>query len=309
MTALWADYSSGRPGGAALKAAGITGVIRYVGVGSAGKRINAAEYHDLVANGVQVLLVVELGINDVAGGYPAGVANATAALNDARGMGIPDSVGIAAACDEHLASSQIPTALAYVQGFRDVLGSTRTGAYGFAEFVDAVHAVGTAGWWWKCGTAPTLSESQWVTFWQRNSGQTTETINKVVVDLNAQYNNSNVTLKGLLDMELTDTINAFITPPPANPIHVGDVLAEVHCSLVLAANAPGGDTIPNRFSALDEAVARLVAPSVTLGADQLTALEAVFSTAVAGLKLSISTSDTSAIAQAVAALLGSKLSA
>jgi hypothetical protein len=55
--AKWADFSSGRPGSAALKAAGISGVIRYVGIGSASKRITAAEYADYSANGIQVLLV------------------------------------------------------------------------------------------------------------------------------------------------------------------------------------------------------------------------------------------------------------
>lgn len=290
MTNTWADYSSGRPGGAALKAAGITGVIRYVGVGSAGKRINSAEYADLIANGVEVLLVVELGIHDAEGGYSIGVRNATDALNDARGMGVPDSVGIAAACDEHLTAGQITTALAYVQGFRDVLGATRTGAYGFAEFVDAVHAAGMAGWWWKCGTAPTLSESQWVTFWQRNTGQTTQTINKVVVDLNNQISSIG--------------IGDDLTPEEHN------WLQAVFGSLYVTASTPYGNTLFDSARLQGEQLAALAAapaPSVTLSADQLTTLEAAVSTAVAGLNLSVSASDVSAIAQAVSALLGAKL--
>jgi hypothetical protein len=183
--AKWADYI-GYPGGAALAGAGFAGVARYVGLGSTSKRITAAEYQDLVAHGIQVLLVCELNTHDAEGGYAAGVSNATAALADARAKGIPDSVGIAAACDEHLTSAQIAAAVDYVRGFRDVLGQARTGAYGFAEFVDAVHAAGYVSWLWKCGAAPTTAESSWITFWQRNAGTTTQTVNRVVVDIDDQ---------------------------------------------------------------------------------------------------------------------------
>lgn len=179
----WADYSGGYPGGAALKAAGFTGVIRYVGIGRSTKRITGAEYRDLVAHGLEVLLVCELDTHDAEGGYNAGVSNARAALADARNLGIPDSVGIAAAADEHLNSAQVAVAVQYVRGFHDVLGEARTGAYGFAELVDAVHPTGYAGWTWKCGTGPTGAEGSWLTFWQRNVAPTTETVNGVIVDI------------------------------------------------------------------------------------------------------------------------------
>lgn len=314
MTAVWADFSSGRPGAVALKNMGITGVIRYVGVGSASKRITASEYADYTANGVQVLLVVELGVHDAEGGYAAGVNNATGALRDARSLGIPDSVGIAAASDEHLAASQITTSLAYVQGFRDVLGAARTGAYGFAEFVDAVHSAGLAGWWWKAGNAPTLAESSWVTFWQRNNGLTTETINKVVVDLDNEVN-APITA-GDEDMAVTDSLAPYggVRASDGAPVTVGDALATAYVALSNASHDPEGKTLFDRFSAIDAALATLTAaanvpaPAVTLSAEQLSALEATVTTAVQGLNLPVSATDVSAIAQAVAALLGSKLS-
>jgi hypothetical protein len=316
MTNTWADFSGGRPGAAALKAAGFTGVIRYIGLGSAGKLITAAEYADYAVSGVQVLLVVELNTTDAQGGYAAGVANATIALNDARGMGLPDSVGIAAACDEHLTAGQITTCLAYVQGFRDVLGYSRTGAYGFAEFVDAVHSAGLAGWWWKCGNAPTLQESQWVTFWQRNNGLTTEVINKVQVDINDQDNSIS---SGVVDMTpeehgwLEDAMrriqqmhaNEYLPFDAAldniPPWQAGGNLSFLQTQ-VDAALAP----LAAKVSALQAAVA--VAPSVTLTEVQLAALETAVTTAVAGLNPPVSATDVSTIAKAVAALLGSKLS-
>jgi hypothetical protein len=207
--ATWADYSGGYPGGAALRAAGIAGVIRYVGLGSSSKRITRAEYLDLVANGIEVRLVAELGTHDAEGGYAAGVANARAALADARALGIPDTVGIAAACDEHLTSAQVPTAVQYAHGFADVLGTDRAGAYGFAEFVDAVHAADIVGWWWKCGSAPTAAEAAWITFWQRNAGQTTQTINRVLVDIDDEENTIGGFLVGLNDAEQAELLTSI----------------------------------------------------------------------------------------------------
>lgn len=315
MTAVWADFSSGRPGSAALRAAGITGVIRYVGVGSASKRITAAEYADYAANGIEVRLVVELGVHDAESGYTAGVTNANLALSDARSLGIPDTVGIAAAADEHLAANKITTALAYVQGFRDVLGGARTGAYGFAEFIDAVHTADLAGWWWKSGNAPTLSESSWVTFWQRNNGTTTETINKVVVDLNDQTNS------------LTEPDDMT----PDEHAWLEDVMRRVqqwtlNGGVALPVDASGNPVASDwregaNMTAMDGHLSNAVAPVLTqltalsdkpaspLSADQLAALEAAVVTAVAGLNLSVSTADQTAIAKAVAAELGAKLSA
>src|SRR5690348_15649807 len=108
----WADYSGGRPSGAALKAAGFGGVIRYIGLGSEGKQLTAAEYRDLVASGVQVLLVAEANTSDAWGtetddDFSRGAANARIALADARAQGVPDWVGIACAADAHAAAYQI----------------------------------------------------------------------------------------------------------------------------------------------------------------------------------------------------------
>lgn len=186
----WADYSGGRPSGTALRDAGFGGVIRYVGLGGGsslpGKRITAAEYQDLVRNGIQVLLVCEGGTTDAWGGYNAGVANAQAALNDARALGIPDSVGIAAAADAHAANqAQINAAVDYARGFQDVLGKARTGFYGFQETVTAVRNAGIGSWYWRCGSQPTAAEKTWTHLWQRNDGTTT--VSGVVVDINEQY--------------------------------------------------------------------------------------------------------------------------
>ncbi|HEY2101427.1 MAG TPA: DUF1906 domain-containing protein [Pseudonocardia sp.] len=185
---IWADYSAGRPGGAALRSVGFTGVIRYVGTPGHTKNITAAEYADLVAHGLQVLLVYELGTTDWAGGYNAGVSNAQAAAIDAHNCGIPTSVSIAASVDMHLNASQVPTALNYLRGFQAALGRARTGAYGFSEFTQAAHDAGLGSWWWLCGTAPSNAQRQWVTFWQRNAGITEQVVSGIACDINDQIN-------------------------------------------------------------------------------------------------------------------------
>ena len=181
---IWADYSGRPPGGAALRAAGFTGVLRYCGRPGLVKNITAAEYQDLINHGLGVLLVYEHFTADVTGGHPAGVANAQAALADARACGIPDTVGIAAASDEHLTAAQVREGLDYLTGFASVLGLARTGAYGFGEYIDAVKAAGKASWFWQAGHAPAANSG--VHFWQRNAGQTTITLNGTTCDIDDQ---------------------------------------------------------------------------------------------------------------------------
>jgi hypothetical protein len=230
-------------------------------------------------------------------------------LSDARALGIPDSVGIAAAADEHLTDLQVASGVAYAQGFRDVLGVDRTGAYGFAEFIDGVHNAGMASWWWKCGAAPTAAESTWATLWQRNSGQTTQTVNKVVVDVDDQLNSigDDVALTADdIDAVATATLNKLMQAPitrqtnPGNPTRTG--------------NTDLGAIIGYFDTSFDGVIVAATKPAtVTLSDAQVSSLSdtvtAAVSKAVAGLSLSVSPSDQEAIATAVAAELGAKLTA
>lgn len=181
---IWADYSAGRPGGAALRAAGFSGVIRYVGTPGRTKNITAGEYQDLVGHNLSVLLVHENGTGDVLRGYAGGVADARAALANARACSIPDSVGIATASDRHLTAAQVRTGVQYQAGFASVLGVARTGAYGFSEYVSAVRAAGTASWLWQCGHRPAANAG--VHLWQRNTGVSQTAVNRIACDINDQ---------------------------------------------------------------------------------------------------------------------------
>lgn len=186
--AWYADYSAGRPTPAALKAADFSGVLRYIGLGSEGKQINAGEYVAMKRAGMQVLLVAERGLQDAWGGYALGVQNAREALADARFNGIPDSVPIAAAADAHAVSQQqISRAVDYARAFSDVLGKQRAGFYGFVEVLNAVHAAGVVSWYWRCGSEPSAAEKKWVHFWQRNKAPTLITVQGVPCDINEVY--------------------------------------------------------------------------------------------------------------------------
>lgn len=221
----WADYSGGRPSGAALAAAGFSGAIRYVGIGSSGKRLAAGEYANLTSAGIQVLLVAESGTAD-AWGTPTdddrarGRANATAALSDARALGVPDSVGIAAAADAHaLNQIQINDAVAYARGFEDVLGHARTGFYGFSEVLNQVRNAGVASWYWLCGSAPSAATQGWLNFWQRNSAPTTRVVSGVPCDINDQYNPVGVPAPSATSTTTTEDDDMAESLPAGTNVH------------------------------------------------------------------------------------------
>jgi hypothetical protein len=194
MIGLWADYI-GYPGGAALRAAGMTGVVRYVGIGGAGKRLTAAEYADLTAAGLRVLGVVESTTTEADNGYGAGVSDAKAALADIDVL--TDGRGLDFVFATNDKPTYIPADVDYVRGFADVLGVSRTGAYGFADFLTAVHDAGLAAVYWQAGEPPsTTGTGAFAHFWQRQgtpgdatdgaATPTQQTVNGVSVDLDNQ---------------------------------------------------------------------------------------------------------------------------
>jgi hypothetical protein len=224
---LWGDYSGGRPSGDALLRGGFSGVIRYAGMGNAGKRITAAEYKDLVATfgAENVHFVVELGTGDTWGSVTdddraRGQAYARAGLADLRAAGVPDWVGVAGASDAHATSPwQITDTVEFQQGFIDVLGLARTGHYGFQETQVRVHDAGAATWFWRCGSEPSIEDKKWVNVWQRNPGNrigpTSVTVSGVAVDVNQVYR----PISGDIAMALELTTGVpLVTSLPDHPV-------------------------------------------------------------------------------------------
>lgn len=185
---LWADFRGQPPGADALRHAGITGVIRYIGLGSAAKRITAAEYAGYVRGHIRVALVAELGTADAwqaADDRGYGVEVARDAVADARRKNIPDTVPIACAADAHATAGQVRDAVRYAQGFASVIGHARAGGYGFREVITALHDANAVGWLWLCGSRPPAAWRSWLTFWQRNTG--TVHIGGTDCDINERY--------------------------------------------------------------------------------------------------------------------------
>lgn len=189
--ARWLDFSGRPPGAATIRANGYVGVLRYIGLGGSWKHITAAEYQDYVAHGLAVRLVSQSGTDDAWGSaddYAAGRNAAAVAVDHARRLGIPDSIGIACAADAHAGSAQqIQDSVRYAAGFASYLGRARAGFYGFSETSQAVHAAGVVGWHWRCGSAPSSADAQWVNFWQRNRAPTTVVLNGTTCDINETY--------------------------------------------------------------------------------------------------------------------------
>ena len=156
-----ADYSAGELSPAELDrftTYDLRFLFRYIGWPDNPKCIShyPGAYRALADSGRMVLLVVEEGKTDPAGGRDAGVTMAQRARDNAASVGYPDSLPIFFCSDGWLSLDGIPvdTAMAYLDGAASVLGKNRVGAYGFRDFIQAAKAGGHAEWLWLCGSAP-----------------------------------------------------------------------------------------------------------------------------------------------------------
>jgi hypothetical protein len=219
--AEWGDWSGPSPSVEALRAAGITGALRYIGDGSEGKQIHRAEANSYAQKSFPYKLVTELRTTDAweAGDdYASGVARAQRAVADAKAEGIPDSVGIAWAADAHATPDQVRQALDYGRGFQSVTGN-RTGVYGFIEILRAARAAGLGTWFWLAGSKPSLADQQWINFWQRND--MTRTVSGTVIDINVTYANL-----GDFDMQWNDVVTVTTADGKYSETHtVGELFS------------------------------------------------------------------------------------
>src|SRR5216110_711026 len=171
MVNVWIDFSGKPPRGETLAAAGVQGVLGYIGLGREDKQIHRPVHDDYISNGLRVGLVAELGISDAwasADDYTTGILRAQISLDDAT-RDAPEAEFICCAADAHASSQgQITDAVAYAEGFSSVLGFDFSGFYGFSETSRAVHNSGCCRVHWRAGSEPTGADRDWVNFWQRN---------------------------------------------------------------------------------------------------------------------------------------------
>ena len=143
------DYSGGRPGGAALRAAGKTFAIRYIAHSIAEYNLTLAEVADLTARGLSIVIVCERGTQRALGGQAAGAFDAKLALSTANALGLPPDRPIYFAVDWNMQRDQESAVQAYFAGVASVIGLARTGIYGGLSAVQHAQAGKWATWFWQ----------------------------------------------------------------------------------------------------------------------------------------------------------------
>lgn len=150
--ALGLDFSDARPGGAALAAAGVLAVGRYLS-DSADRAVTAAEYADLQAHGVGLWVCRESSATAVLGGRAQGVQDATDAVRMLADAGLPADTVVYATVDFDIAEADLPTADAYMDGWLTVIPLQRTGGYGGLRVLNHWFSTSRAAWFWKCASS------------------------------------------------------------------------------------------------------------------------------------------------------------
>lgn len=168
MAQYWLDYSAAKLSGATIKAAGYTGVIRYIDSPSrlGTKHTNMNEYTDHVRNGLQVQLVMQTTTSASDGGWTIGVEHAQRALAGANYLGYDGPIYFT---NDRTTVPNPAAWRAYLDGAASVIGKARTGAYGFFNAMDL--AIGHASFFWQAGRRSDVRAHTHV--WQDNNTQVT----------------------------------------------------------------------------------------------------------------------------------------
>ena len=176
------DYSWGRPGGEAIKAAGFDGVIRYVAYGGdGGKGLREEELADLRANGIDIGLVFESTAGRMFDGYPAGSDDAAQCVISGAAIGFPVDLPFYFACDVDIDPDMLALVDDYLAGAALVLGRARVGVYGEYDVIEHCHAVGSATWFWQTAAWSGGKRSDWNHIYQYSNGHV---LNGAAVDYN-----------------------------------------------------------------------------------------------------------------------------
>jgi hypothetical protein len=151
MTVEGFDFSWGRPGGAAIAAAGRHFACRYLlDDGQGGKGLDASEVRDYQSHGVSVVLCYEVSAGGWRGGQAQGVKDGQAARAQMTALGVPADRPCYFAVDQNTLPSDFATVDAYLRGCAQGMGDPAdVGVYGEADLVDHCIAAGTARWAWQ----------------------------------------------------------------------------------------------------------------------------------------------------------------
>lgn len=160
------DYAAGVISANAIRAAGASGVIRYVsdprpgGEWMKGKPIQLAEARDLYQSGLKIVSCYQYGKQDTAdwlGGQPAGVRHAQRGWQLHVAAGGSYGAPIYASVDDDPTPQQYQQLIApYLRGWESVLGHQRVGVYANSKTIDwALHdGLGSYFWQHNWGSPP-----------------------------------------------------------------------------------------------------------------------------------------------------------
>jgi hypothetical protein len=132
-----------------MKAAGVTFVCRYLSYDTTGKTATPGEVATLRAAGMALVFVWETTASRALAGMGAGQADATAALSQARGLGLPDDRPIFFAVDFDAVPTEQPKINDYFSGVASVIGLNRTGMYGGYGPVSRAFDAGKIRYGWQ----------------------------------------------------------------------------------------------------------------------------------------------------------------
>ena len=148
MTTFGIDYAFGRPSIAALKAAGVKFVCRYLSR-SPSKNLTHVEANALSEAGIWIVAVWETTAKRALDGYAGGALDALDAQVMAQGCGMPRGRPIFFAVDWDASSGQQAAINGYLDGAASVLGGSRVGIYGGYGPVKRALDGGHATWAWQ----------------------------------------------------------------------------------------------------------------------------------------------------------------
>lgn len=146
------DYSAGKPGAAAIKAAGYGGAVRYCGFPTRRKCTNTIELADFTAHGLGMALVYEDSASDWLGGFARGIDAGRRARAHANQIGFPADRPIYMAVDRDVVTqAEFATMLDYLRGAAGPLGGVlMTGVYGEHDVCARAAEAAVASWFWQC---------------------------------------------------------------------------------------------------------------------------------------------------------------
>lgn len=175
------DYSFGRPGGAAIAAAGCAFALRYVPYpGNGGKGITREEMADLQSHGIAIGLVFESTAGRALDGAAAGVQDALVCVTSMSALGWPSDRPFYFAVDFDATARQLDAIDVYLAGAITVLGADRVGVYGSYAVVEHCLQSGSASWLWQTYAWSHGRRSPAAHLYQYLNGQT---LNGAAVDL------------------------------------------------------------------------------------------------------------------------------